>query len=328
MILYRACWLLGAIAVPLHHRLKAGDLAGIVEMLEAKVALSSPGMALDELAPAVAVRDGSGAFEEMLTGSAITPGAVAGGDIAVGMLTSGSTGEPKVVLHSHRALAYKCGVQQKVHALRSEDVVLMPAPLSHVSGLVNGVLLPAFCGIRTVLMDVWDPERALQLIESEGVTYMGGPSVFLTGMVESHDFTSSRVASLRLSSMGGSTMTPTALAALAGQLGCTVKRAYGCTEAPTVTTMHADDPAAKGRETDGRPVGEAEILVVDPADGTPLDSRPGGRRYGCAARRCSPATPCRIRRPTPSPVTAGFAPAILVSSTTTDGSPSWGESRS
>lgn len=274
VMLYRACWLLGAIAVPLHHRLGAGDLREVVDLLEPTVALSAPGMALGELSPVVPVRDGSGAFEEMLSGSAPAPAEVevVGSHIAVGVLTSGSTGQPKVVLHSHRGLAYKCGVQQQVHALRSDDVVLMPAPLSHVSGLLNGVLLPAFCGMRTVLMDVWDPERALQLIESEKVTYMGGPAVFLTGMVESPEFASARVASLRLSSMGGSTMTPSALAALAARLGCTVKRAYGCTEAPTVATMHDQDPPDKGRQTDGRPVAQAEILVVDPADGTPIGS--------------------------------------------------------
>jgi cyclohexanecarboxylate-CoA ligase len=273
VLLYRACWLLGAIAVPLHHRLGVGDLAGVVDTLEPTAVLSAPGMALAELSPVVvSVRDGSGAFEEMLTGSASPPAEVVGNDIAVGVLTSGSTGQPKVVLHSHRGLAYKCAVQQQVHGLRPHDVVLMPAPLSHVSGLVNGVLLPAFCGMRTVLMDVWDPERALRLIESEKVTYMGGPAVFLTGMVESPEFASARVASLRLSSMGGSTMTPSGLAALADRLGCTVKRSYGCTEAPTVSTMHDQDPPDKGRETDGRPVAQAEIQVVDPADGAPLGS--------------------------------------------------------
>jgi len=67
--------------------------------------------------------------------------------------------------------------------------------------------------------------------------------------------------------MGGSTMTPSALVELADRLGCTVKRTYGSTEAPTMTTMHAGDPLDKGRETDGRPIGEAEVMVVDPTTG-------------------------------------------------------------
>jgi cyclohexanecarboxylate-CoA ligase len=92
-------------------------------------------------------------------------------------------------------------------------------------------------------------------------------------MVEAPHFSAARVASLRLSSMGGSTMTPAALAALAERLGCTVKRTYGATEVPTLTTMHVGDPEHKGRETDGRPWGESEVIVVDPADGA---ERPTG----------------------------------------------------
>src|ERR1700730_5768228 len=64
VLLYRACWLLGAIAVPFHHRLGVGDLRGVVDMLEPRVTLTAPGMALAELSRAVPVRDGSGAFEE------------------------------------------------------------------------------------------------------------------------------------------------------------------------------------------------------------------------------------------------------------------------
>jgi acyl-CoA synthetase (AMP-forming)/AMP-acid ligase II len=73
--------------------------------------------------------------------------------------------------------------------------------------------------------------------------------------------------------MGGSTMTPAALARLAERLGCVVKRTYGMTEAATVATSHHGDPPERGRETDGRVVGEAEIVIVDPADGC---RRPAG----------------------------------------------------
>jgi acyl-CoA synthetase (AMP-forming)/AMP-acid ligase II len=272
VLLYRACWRLGAIGVPLHHRLGVAELAGVLETVEPVLRLAAPAHALSDFGPAITVRGGSGAFDELLVGPALPSTPVAGSDIAVGMLTSGSTGHAKIVLHSHRALAYKARLQQQVHALRADDVVLMPAPLSHVAGLINGVLLPGASGMRTVLMDVWDPEAALVLIEREKVTFMGGPAVFLTAMVESPGFDPARVRSLRVSSMGGSTMTPAALAELSDRLGCIVKRTYGATEAPTMTTMHAGDPEEKGRLTDGRAVGEAEVIVVDPADGTPREA--------------------------------------------------------
>ena len=268
VLLYRACWHLGAIANPLHHRLGAGDLRDVLEVLEPAVVFSAPNLPLADLGGAVIVRGDTEAFDELLTKPPVDPVHLSGETLAVAMLTSGSTGEPKVVLHTHRALAYKARVQQQVHGLTAGDVVLMPAPLSHVSGLVNGVLLPGASGMKVVLMDVWDPDTALALIEREQVSFMGGPAVFLTGLVASDGFATSRVQSLRISSMGGSSMTPAALALLGDRLGCVVKRTYGATEAPTITTLHVGDREDRGRETDGRPVGEAEVIVVDPADGS------------------------------------------------------------
>jgi acyl-CoA synthetase (AMP-forming)/AMP-acid ligase II len=270
VLLYLACWHLGAIAVPLGHRLRGSELARALDLVEPACLLAAPDLALGEQGPAVVVRGVDGAFDELASQPPAPAAPVDGRDLAVGLLTSGSTGEPKVVLHSHRALAYKARVQQEVHGLDGDDVVLMPAPLSHVSGLVNGVLLPGASGMRVVLMETWDPERALDLIDTEHVTFMGGPAVFLSGMVSSSGFAPEKVASLRVCSMGGSTMTPAALATLGERLGCTVKRTYGMTEAATVTTLHAGDPDAKGRETDGRPVGQAEVTVVDPVQRTPL----------------------------------------------------------
>jgi acyl-CoA synthetase (AMP-forming)/AMP-acid ligase II len=264
VLLYFACWHLGAIAVPLHHRLRMRDLAGTLKQIEPKCALAAPGLAMSEAPSTVVVRGPEEGFEELSSQPPLPGPTPSRSDIAVGMLTSGSTGEPKVVLHSHRGLAYKARMQQVVHDLDSRDVILMPAPLSHVTGLVNGVLLPAAAGMRVVLMDAWNPEQALELIENEHVTFIGGPAVFLASMTESTEFASTRVASLRVCSMGGSTMTPAALAQLAAKLGCTVKRTYGMTEAPTVATLHAGDPPEMGRETDGRAVGEAEIQIVEP----------------------------------------------------------------
>ena len=61
------------------------------------------------------------------------------------------------------------------HGLRSDDSVLMPAPLAHVSGLLNAVLVPGVVPMAAHLMARWDPERALTTIEAAHITYMGGP---------------------------------------------------------------------------------------------------------------------------------------------------------
>ena len=75
-----------------------------------------------------------------------------------------------------------------VHGLGAGDAVLMPAPLAHVSGLLNGVLLPAAAGIPTVLMAAWDPDEGLRLIEEERVSFMGAPPVFFSQMAATAGF--------------------------------------------------------------------------------------------------------------------------------------------
>jgi cyclohexanecarboxylate-CoA ligase len=275
ILLYRACWLVGAIAAPLQHKLGAADLTPMLELLEPSLTFSAPELAMSQIRDPVMVRDGSGAFDALFVDFVDAPITLTGADIAVAAMTSGSTGQAKAVLLSHQALQYKVGIQQPVHDLHPSDVLLTAAPLSHVSGLLNGVLLSGAAGMKVVLMEVWDPGRALDLIEQHGVTYMGGPAVFLTSLTESAAFDPARVGSLRVCSMGGSTMTPAALARLAARLGCVVKRTYGMTEAPSVTTAHDGDPPARGWETDGRVVGEAEVLIVDAVDGTVL---PAGER--------------------------------------------------
>jgi len=139
-----------------------------------------------------------------------------------------------------------------------------------VSGLLNGVLIPARAGIPSVLMDHWDPDEGLAHIEAQRVTYMGAPPVFFSQMAASERFRAERVASLRLISTGGASVSPAFVESTAAAFGCRVKRTYGSTEAPTVTTSGPDDPAARARDTDGRCVGEVELSVRDPDSGRAL----------------------------------------------------------
>jgi cyclohexanecarboxylate-CoA ligase len=80
-------------------------------------------------------------------------------------------------------------------------------------------------------------------------------------------FSPARVRSLRLISSGGAGVTPSFVDEATDVLGAVVKRTYGSTEAPTVTTSSAGDPPERSRSTDGRATGEAEVRVVDQASG-------------------------------------------------------------
>jgi cyclohexanecarboxylate-CoA ligase len=247
VLLYRACWRLGAAAVPVHHGMGTTDAAAALAQIEPRVVLTEA-EDVDGLAG---------------LGPPVTPtqSAARPADLAVALFTSGSTGTPKAVLHTQRGLAYKSRLMRDVHQLTSEDAVLMPAPLAHISGLLNGVLLPGVAGMRTVLMEKWDPEEALGIISDERITFMIGPPTFFVTLMSAAGFSAERVASLRLISSGGAGVTPAFVDQARDAFGAVVKRTYGSTEAPTVTTSHAGDPLDRARDTDGRPTGDAELRI-------------------------------------------------------------------
>jgi len=249
VLLYRACWRLGAVAVPVHHGMGTTDAAAALAQVEPRVVLTEP-------------EDVDGLIGE---GAPVTPTQSAGrpSDLAAALFTSGSTGTPKAVLHTQRGLAYKAQLMRDVHALTNDDAVLMPAPLAHISGLLNGVLLPGVAGMRTVLMEKWDPEEALRIIADERITFMIGPPTFFVTLMAASGFSSERVRSIRLISSGGAGVTPAFVDQAREAFGATVKRTYGSTEAPTVTTSHAGDPLDRARDTDGRPTGEVELRIGD-----------------------------------------------------------------
>jgi acyl-CoA synthetase (AMP-forming)/AMP-acid ligase II len=257
VLLYRACWRLGAIAAPIHHQAGPADVDRMLAALDPRVWL-----------PTEEVRGTSARFGKLLdAGAPVTRSAARPGDVALALFTSGSTGEPKAALHTQRGLAYKARVMIAAHELTPDDSILMPAPLAHVSGLLNAVLIPGVLPMRAVLMAKWSPQAALDAIERERITFMIGPPTFFVALMATPEFTPDRVNSLRLVSSGGAGVTAAFVDQATAAFDARVKRTYGSTEAPTVTTSFAPDPVERARGTDGRATGAAELRVSEPATG-------------------------------------------------------------
>jgi cyclohexanecarboxylate-CoA ligase len=253
VLLYRACWRLGAVAAPIHHQAGPADVDRMLGALDARVWLP-----LDD------VRGPSARLPKLFeAGAPVGRSAARPSDLAVVLFTSGSSGAPKAALHTQRGLAYKARVMIAAHELGPGDAILMPAPLAHVSGLLNAVLIPGVLPMRAALMAKWSPEDALDAIERERITFMIGPPTFFVGLMSSPEFSSRRVESLRLISSGGAGVTAAFVEEASETFGARVKRTYGSTEAPTVTTSTPRDSVERARETDGRVTGAAELRVSD-----------------------------------------------------------------
>ena len=80
--------------------------------------------------------------------------------------TSGTTSDPKGVVHTHQSLRVEADTIAAAHDMRAGEPLLLPMPITHVAGLTYGALLPVTSGITAVLMDVWEPEYLLDLLDS------------------------------------------------------------------------------------------------------------------------------------------------------------------
>jgi cyclohexanecarboxylate-CoA ligase len=178
------------------------------------------------------------------------------------MYTSGTTADPKGVLHTHNTLIAEVQSLARIHALAPRDRTLMPSPLTHIAGVVHAILAPALLGTSAVLMERWEPGPALDLIARHRVTYMVGAPVFLQDLVDHPDRARHALSSLRLFSCGGAPVSADLIRRARAAFGCVAKRVYGSTEFPTITTTVAGDATSMGIETEGRPIAPAEVRIA------------------------------------------------------------------
>ena len=177
--------------------------------------------------------------------------------------TSGTTGQPKGVMHTSNTLAACVGVGTDRLALASGTVVLMASPLAHQTGYLYGFLMPIRLGARAVLQDIWDPETAARIIHDEQVTFTMGATPFLADLTRTDALDRYPTESLEVFVTAGAPVPRVLVQTASQRLGTSVVAGWGMTENGLVTSTLPNDPPEKIFGTDGGPWAGMEVRVVD-----------------------------------------------------------------
>lgn len=202
--------------------------------------------------------------------AALRPGA---DDLVEIQFTSGTTGEPKGVLHSHNTVRSGGRVIGDVYGLGPGDVCFMASTLAHQTGFGYGMLIPLAMGMTVVYQDVWDAEQLLDAIETEGIVWTVSATAFAMDMIAAQRRRPRNVDSFRYFICGGAPIPPVVVEEAAEVLGAELIAVWGMTENMVTTTTRPGDPVELVSDSDGTPVDWMEIRVLD-ENGQPVE--PGG----------------------------------------------------
>lgn len=180
------------------------------------------------------------------------------------LYTSGTTGRPKGVLHSHNSLARVIDESVRHWGIRSGDTIIMPSPVTHISGYANGLEMPFHAGTRTILMESWQAGDAVALIDRHDVVGTVAATPFLTELAAAARDAGTRLPSLRFFACGGAAVPPEVIpAATAAFAQCRAFRVFGSSEVPLVTLGYPQAAdAALAATTDGAIV-DYDVRIVD-----------------------------------------------------------------
>jgi long-chain acyl-CoA synthetase len=310
VIMFWACALIGAIAVPLNAWWKSEELefgladsgARVLVADKKRLELARPVLdalpALEHVFVVGGHDQGDGKdqvavpFAKLLEGSedAISA-AVDEDDIFAILYTSGTTGRPKGATITHRQVLANLqniivlGVAQTMRGTSSlaadvapaaaatkgnqshQSASLLVVPLFHVTGCLSTMTVGYATGGKLVLMPAgrFEPTAAMEVIERERVTSIGGVPTIMWRIIEAPDRSRYDLSSVQRASYGGAPAAPELVDRIAEafpNLRRTLSTAYGLTETASVATAHAGDDYFAHPGSVGRPAPTVELKIV------------------------------------------------------------------
>ncbi|QNP60393.1 fatty acid--CoA ligase [Paenacidovorax monticola] len=287
---------LGAIFNPINYRLAPQELAFILEDGNARALLfEHEGAAVAEKARALATRVphwiyadpgeapafATARLEGLAARQPATPVGctVSENDPCILMYTSGTTGRPKGVLHTHRSKLAHNALMHQVMQFRREDVGLALAPLNHTAELHTSFLPRLQVGATQVLQRRFDAADALRLVEQEKVTFFFAAPTMVTMLLHEPSLDARDLSSLRLVEYGGASMAPHLIREWTRRVGSGLVQVFGTTEmGPCMSVLYPHEQLSHAGSA-GLPSLNHDLVVARlREDGAPTD----------------PAVPCAV----------------------------------
>lgn len=278
-ICYHGIMRAGASVVPINPMFKAPEIAFILKDSEAKAALVHAALAptLREAADLAAVEPAllsiGGEVEDALAMEAILdvdheafdPPAVAPGDIAAVLYTSGTTGRPKGAMLSHDNLVFDARASVDHFGFSPDDRILVVLPMFHAFAATVGLVIPACIGASIVALERFTPQGVFDAISDHAVTIFPGVPTMFAALLKAADALQWDFASLRACVSGGAPMPPALMEQFEAKFGVPVCEGDGPTECSPITSVNVlHKPRKPG--TVGLPLPGVEVRAVDDHD--------------------------------------------------------------
>jgi fatty-acyl-CoA synthase len=183
-------------------------------------------------------------------------------DLAVMPYTSGTTGQPKGCMHSHRTVMSTTICAQEWFKISVETTYLGVLPYFHVTGMQNSMNTPIYCGSTVILLPRWDREVAGELIKRYRVKAWTLIPTMVVDLLASPNAANFDLSSVQRISGGGAAMPEAVATKLKDLYGLAFVEGYGLTE--TMAPSHVNPPDRPKKQCLGIPIFDTDSRVVDP----------------------------------------------------------------
>ncbi len=197
----------------------------------------------------------------------LQPGAIAWAgpdDLCVMPYTSGTTGQPKGCMHTHRSVMYSLVSGVQWFGTRQDAVTLSTLPFFHVTGMQGSMNGPLYAGATIVILPRWDRDMAARLVERYRITSLQLIVTMVVDMLSHPEIGRFDLSSVRSVRGGGAAMPEAVAQKLQDVLGLPYVEGYGMSE--TMAATHINPPQRPKKQCLGLALHDVDARIIDPHD--------------------------------------------------------------